>query len=252
MPLKHGSGTGKQIDLLYIEDVDTAHYLLIKDFNAFMRHRTKHHHSMHYCRKCLHGFTSKQHQMYHSDKCKQCINQYINMPEPGCIEFKATHKQDKKLFVVYFDFECLLVPIKEQKSKTTKYQKHVPCSFSIVTKSEIPAYEEETIVFSHEDPDTVVKQFVAELSRVHGEMMKCYEKSQYPIDMTVEDEIKFQSATHCHICKKELQWGSDTNYPVRDHDHFLEKNNFRAAACSTCTFNYYNRSKKVPALAHNL
>ena len=35
-PLKHGSGIGEQIDLLYIQDDDTAHYMLIKNFNAFI------------------------------------------------------------------------------------------------------------------------------------------------------------------------------------------------------------------------
>ena len=133
LPLKHGSGVGKQIDLLYIEDENTVHYLLIKDFNSFMRHRTKYHNSMYYCRKCLHGFTIKCKQEYHSEKCKQGINQYVNMPEPGVIEFKATHKQDKKLFTVYFDFACLTLPYnlcknKESISSTDKYQKHVPCS----------------------------------------------------------------------------------------------------------------------------
>ena len=257
LPLKHGSDSGHKIDLLYIENDDNAHYLLIKDFNAFMRHRTKHHNTMFYCRKCLHGFVSAKDQESHFNMCKQGINQVVKMPDPGVIEFKANHKQDKKLFAIYFDFECLTVPYStcnnnSIKSSTEKYQKHVPCSYCIATKSEFPSFEEKTMVFSHEDPETVTRQFLADLCAIHEEMMSCYEKNQFPINMTEDDEANFQSATHCHICKKELQWSSERNYPVRDHDHLLKSNNYRGAACNVCNFNYYNRSKKVPAFAHNL
>ena len=257
LPLKHGSGIGEQVDLLYLENEGFAHYLLIKDFNAFMRHRTKHHHTMFYCRKCMHGFVSSQNHDEHYQNCKQGINQFVKMPDPGVIEFKATHKQDKKLFTVYFDFECLTVPYsscskKDSSSYTEKYQKHVPCSFCIVTVSEFSEYDSKVVTFSHEDPDVVTEEFISQLTNIHGEMMKCYETNQHPIDMTPEDEMKFKSATICHICNRKLDWESEYNYPVRDHDHLKKKNNFRGAACNSCNINYFNRTKKVPAFAHNL
>ncbi len=83
-------------------------------------------------------------------------------------------------------------------------------------------------------------------------MMTCYKENQYPIDMTAEDEANFLGATYCYICKKELQWKSKTNYPVRDHSHIKKSSNYRGAACNTCNINFFNRSKKVPAFAHNL
>ena len=260
-PLKHGSEIGEQIDLLYIQDDVTAHYMLIKNFNAFMRHRTKYHHSMFYCRKCLHGFTKENHQITHSVRCKQGINQIIKMPEGGVIKFDAKHKQDRKLFAVYFDFECLTVPYNEsaptksskpKKSFTNKYQKHIPCSFCIVTKSEFKEYEEETIVYSNKDPSKVVKTFVEELGRLHDDMMICYTKNQHPIDMTKEDKKKFKNSTKCHICKKVLDWKSEKNYPVRDHNHLEKNKNFRGAAHNICNRNFFNRTKKIPAFAHNL
>ena len=67
--LRHGCGNGTPIDLLYIEDNDTAHYMLIKSFNGFMRLRTKFHHTMFYCRKCLHGFVNQEKQEKHSKLC---------------------------------------------------------------------------------------------------------------------------------------------------------------------------------------
>ena len=83
-------------------------------------------------------------------------------------------------------------------------------------------------------------------------MMTCYEENQHPCNMTMQDEVNFKNSTHCHICKKSLDWKSQKNYPVRDHDHNKEKNNFRGAAHNTCNINYFNRTKKVPVFAHNL
>ena len=257
VPMKHGSGVGKHIDLLYYEDDIAGHYMLIKDFNVFMRHRTKHHNTMFTCRKCLIAFVDQQKQVEHSILCKQGINQIVRMPKPGVIEYKARHKQEKKLFVVYFDFECLTVRHDNcipnpEKSSTTKYQTHVPCSYEIVTVSEFDEYEEKTIKFCHEDPDKVSQQFMSDMTSVHETMMQCYEDNQYPIHMTPQDEIDFKMSTHCHICEKSLDWDSKRNYPVRDHDHLRKENNFRGAACNSCNRNYFERTKKVPAFAHNL
>ena len=77
VPLKHGSGVGEQVDLLYVEDDIAGHYMLIKNFNAFMRHRTKYHNAMFWCRKCLHGFVNRNKQIEHSILCKQGINQIV-------------------------------------------------------------------------------------------------------------------------------------------------------------------------------
>ena len=257
IPLKNGLGIGQVIDLLMIEGEEYGHYVLIKNFNAFMRHKTKYHHTMFYCRKCLHGFVDENHQIQHSLLCTQGVNQIISMPKPGVVEFKATHKQEKKQFVVYFDFECLTLrqegcELNPAKSSTMTLQQHVPCSYCIMTKSEFSDYKEETIVFSHSDPNKVTEQFLEDLATIHDNMMKCYKLHQYPIKMSSEDEAIFKKSTHCHICKKKLLWGSTTNYPVRDHDHLKKENNFRGAACNVCNMNYFNRSKKVPAFAHNL
>ena len=256
-PLKHGSGVGTPIELLYIENDKLAHYLLIKDFNAFMRHRTKYHNSMFYCLKCLHGFTALRNLEEHSQRCQQGLYQKIQMPKHDKVSFKAIHKQEKKLFAMYADFESLLVPVehckpKPGKSSTTFVQEHVPCSFSIVTKSIYEDFEEETVVYTNEDPNAVTTTFITELNRLYEKMMDCYTKNQHPIHMTENDEKAFKKSTHCHICKRKLQWSSDKNYPVRDHDHTKSENNFRGAACNTCNRNYFERSKKVPVIFHNL
>ena len=65
-----------------------------------------------------------------------------------------------------------------------------------------------------------------------------------------EAKEKFESATHCHICKKEL---SRLVEPiVRDHCHFTGQ--FRGAAHQQCNLNNKIDKKKykLPIVFHNL
>ena len=156
IPIKHDIGVGIEIDLLFISNGDKGHYLLIKDFNSFMRYRTIYHHSMFYCKRCLHGFIKSNSLRDHNERCKQGESQVVVMPEPGVLEFKAYHKKERKNFVIYFNFESLVVPCDMvQGSSTRKYQQHVPCSYSIVTKSEFTDYKNDTICYTNENPDIV-------------------------------------------------------------------------------------------------
>ena len=53
--------------------------------------------------------------------------------------------------------------------------------------SEFPDYKEETIVFSHEDPNKIMEQFLEDLAKIHDKMMKCYKTHQYPIKMSSKE-----------------------------------------------------------------
>ena len=173
---------GTEIDLLYINNGEKGHYLLIKDFNSFMRYRTKHHHSMLYCKRCLHGFVKSVALTEHSERCKQGENQIIIMPEPGIIEFKAYHKKERRNFVIYFDFESIVVPCDVVQGRSTiKYQKHLACSYSIVTKSEFSDYKDDVICYTHDNPDTVTSSFIKDLNKIYEKMMLCYKNNQHPI-----------------------------------------------------------------------
>ena len=252
-PLKHGCGVGTPIELLYVEDGQKAQYMLIKSFNSFMRYRSKYQHSMNFCLKCMHGFTTKELLAEHATRCSQGVFQNVKMPSKGStIKFKAHSKQERKMFVMYSDFEATLRKLHiKNTGKTTFEEAHDPCSYCIVTKSEYEDYNEEIIVFSDPDPLIVTKQYVDDLFRIHAKMMKHYESKQHPIDMSEADEKKFKMSMHCHVCQHKLQWGHKTNYPVRDHDHTKVNQNFRGAACNSCNRNYYERSRKVAVLTHN-
>ena len=72
------------------------------------------------------------------------------------------------------------------------------------------------------------------------------------VDMSWDNDAndKFESATHCHVCKKELNRSTETI--VRDHSHFTRL--FGGAAHEECNLHYkIDKSKyKLPVVFHNL
>jgi hypothetical protein len=50
----------KHVDLLYTENEETSHYVLIKDFNKLNCKITKHKNKQHFCRWCIQHFTTKK------------------------------------------------------------------------------------------------------------------------------------------------------------------------------------------------
>ena len=98
------------INLLLITEDEKKHYVLIKDFNAFMYNQTKHKERKHFCMYCLQCFSSERIFANHVNNCLT-INgaQAINMPKQGenILKFNNFHKQLPVPFVIYADFEAI-------------------------------------------------------------------------------------------------------------------------------------------------
>ena len=98
-----------QMNLLLITEDEKKHYVLIKDFNAFMYNQTKHKEKKHFCMFCLQCFSSERILANHVNNCLT-INgaQAINMPKQGqnILKFNNFHKQLPVPFVIYADFEA--------------------------------------------------------------------------------------------------------------------------------------------------
>ena len=73
-----------QINLPLITEDQKKHYVLIKNFNAFMYNQTKHENKNHFCMYCLQCFSSERILVKHTNNCLT-INgaQAINMPKKG-------------------------------------------------------------------------------------------------------------------------------------------------------------------------
>ena len=85
-----------QMNLLLITKDEKKHYVLIKDFNAFMYNQSKHKERKHFCMYCPQCFSSERILANHVNNCLT-INgaQAINMPKQGenILKFNNFHKQ---------------------------------------------------------------------------------------------------------------------------------------------------------------
>ena len=133
-----------QMNLLLITKDEKKHYVLIKDFNAFMYNQTKHKERKHFCMYCLQCFSSERILANHVNNCLT-INgaQAINMPKQGenILKFNNFHKQLPVPFVIYADFEAITKKVqgckqneemeneKNKRSYTEAYQTHEDCGY---------------------------------------------------------------------------------------------------------------------------
>ena len=133
-----------QMNLLLIIEDEKKHYVLIKDFNAFMYNQSKHKERKHFCMYCLQCFSSERILANHVNNCLT-INgaQAINMPKQGenILKFNNFHKQLPVPFVIYADFEAITKKVQgcrqseemeDEKNKTSyteAYQTHEDCGY---------------------------------------------------------------------------------------------------------------------------
>ena len=131
-----------QMNLLLITKDEKKHYVLIKDFNAFMYNQSKHKERKHFCMYRLQCFSSIEILDAHRKNCI-VINgkQAIKMPneDENGVEFINHRKQIPVPFVIYADFEAITKKNKKSEvneskdnsnvSYTKAYQTHVDCGY---------------------------------------------------------------------------------------------------------------------------
>ena len=73
-------------------------------------------------------------------------------------------------------------------------------------------------------------------------------------ELTPEEQVKYDNATHCHICGLAFNWLDEAidGKPHRDHDHLTGA--FRGAAHPKCNVNYRINPEtiEIPCFIHNL
>ena len=193
------------------------------------------------------------------------------------IEFWAFKRQIRNPFVIYADIESLLIPIHEQKSEKVRViQKHQAHSIGYYLKSTM-----DHIIVSRYRMHRgrhCIEWFVNELLKI----VKTIENaSRKPMNQLSLDQIqKFNSTTHCHMCKKpflnedirnisdnftllddedmnnsdamNIDGEMDENRLLRkvaDHCHMT--GDYRGAAHIYCNLRY-QEPKIIPVIFHNL
>ncbi|XP_044741459.1 uncharacterized protein LOC123302553 [Chrysoperla carnea] len=237
-PVRVSSNTaGKKIDLLAVENGNSHHFCWIKNLAKLNRSGvTKHEHKIFLCDRCLNYFATDGKLQQHSVNCGEKEAVRVRMPKTDderFVEFQKFSHQEPIPYIVYADFEALLVPQHHEVmemdhgSYTQNIQKHIPYS----------AYH----------GTGCSKWFVKELEQVAYTLEKKIKHIEPIIPLTIEQEMEFLCAEKCHICKKSF---TPTN-SIRVHDHSHITGYYRGPAHQICNLNYQN-SKVIPVVMHNL
>lgn len=241
----------KEIDLLYIETETQSHYAYIKNLNRLVGSQlSKHKQAKYICRRCLMYFGQESRLREHLRDCK--LHEAIKpiMPPSGSrVEFKNFNNKFQHPYVIYIDFECLLVPYEETpgKSKIVKTKKHVPYGFTtyLVSRVNDEYFTPTTYRASCEtELENVPMKLVENLVQLMNIIKGKYENSK-PLYLTVEEQIRYGKTNTCHICETVIE----TEKKVRDHCHLTGK--YLGPAHNECNLNR-KLPTKIPVFCHNL
>uniref|UniRef100_A0A2S2Q9M7 DNA-directed DNA polymerase n=2 Tax=Sipha flava TaxID=143950 RepID=A0A2S2Q9M7_9HEMI len=253
-------------DLLSVTDDENSHYIYIANFSRLIRSQKTHHESQAiFCKRCFTSFHKQnlKHKLsgqaaleHHRLICGPHKPILPKMPEDGTVlEFNAWQNAQRHPIVIYADFEALLVKTDEEKGdNTTIIQKHRPMSYGLIVKAseDVPTellsehnIPTEPVIYrgSESQPD-VARHFIETVTDISLNIEKLL-KTNIPINMFADDIQVHEAATHCNLCKCDVN-----NYTrIRDHDHLTGK--FRQTLCSRCNLSL-KQPKYVPVFIHNL
>ena len=242
--------------LLYWSRGDVHHYAWVKNLNRLLARTKKHHSSTHFCERCFQGFTKPDLLIKHLDNCASIPIQAVQMVDEE-IAFKSWSKTEECLFRVYADFECLLQTCEEGTDKTTKVQKHIPCSVAWTLISDHPEVDNRQFLYRPTpDEDTSIEEASADvidhlmesLQELEEELYD-YQKQVKPMVLTEEEQAQHEAATHCYMCSYPILEETGKWAKVRDHNHATGV--YRGAAHSNCNIQK-KRSYHIPVFFHNL
>ena len=240
-----------EIDLLYWNE----HYAWIKNFSRFIYDLSPAHRPKFFCKRCFGLFLNSETFHRHHKICDRpdFDSMIFLFPSEGTtLKFHNSRHQLKVPFIIYADFESLLLPEdapiphanQVKRRRTTLIDRHVPCAAGIyvVSANAIlfpPTYESFT-------GENVVQWFLNRLFDI-SENIKTILSDPKRLVMTQADWATFNASSFCWICKEAF----DLRKPetkVRDHDHLTGQ--FRGAAHSECNLQL-QQTRKLPVFLHN-
>ena len=165
------------------------------------------------------------------------------------IKFKNVERKIKSPFLIYVNFESILVPEDKGKqdsneSYTNKCQKHVACShgYKLVCVDEEVSKPFKSYL-GVDSAYNFISSMIEEGKYCSDEVKKHFKRE---LVMTKEDHKDFENSTKCWICDNNY---IDTDVKVRYHFHIT--GNYRGSAHRDCNINV-KLNHKVTAIFHNL
>ena len=105
----------------------------------------------------------------------------------------------KKPFVIYADFESLLLNVdRDEKASTQRYQKHEACGYAYKRVSSLEKYDKPLQIFRGDGTQNVAEHFINEIVKESDEIRDIMSKI-IPMKLTEEEENQFQSSTKCYL-----------------------------------------------------
>lgn len=238
------------VNLLYIEEGDNSHYLLIKRLGALRPSEKINNDTKHICPQCLsYAGVTKEKLDNHLKLCMKKEAQKVIMPEKDLkMRFKNNKNQFKHPFFVIADFESTLKKINIANGNTTKYQQHEANSYAVKYNCIHKNHDEEIYNYMDTNPEKVVESFVLKLEEY---ALKSYNllqlnKSTKNIIFTKEQLINHKRANQCFNCKCEF---TEQNKKCAHHDHI--SGGFISSLCNDCNLDFQYQNF-IPVLMHNL
>ena len=104
------------VNLMLIADVENPnkkHYIAIKSLSRLLsKQNSKHKEAQHFCTNCLNGFESEIIRDEHYEYCRSKDSVRVEMPTKNpVVKYADGQYQFKVPFVIYADFESILVPL---------------------------------------------------------------------------------------------------------------------------------------------
>lgn len=225
------------------------HFHLIKGWNPFLltsKNKTQ------LCQIC--GKLTKSKVIKNDIVCDKCktstIHENVSFPEKGKKQqFTNYNKTVLTPFFFVCDIETVLGEVQDDDSKTKSKKKkiHKPIAIGIYKKC-----IDDT--FSFKKPkvhlgEDCIEKFYDTMSKELVAIEDFLSTTNHKIDMSMNDEHDFVKSEQCYVCR--VNFVSNNLKKMRDHDHYLPKNNYRGAICNSCNLNRTDSRISTPCFFHN-
>jgi hypothetical protein len=229
----------RHVNLLYFERENKGHYCLIKNLIQLVRRQfSKYKGKTYMCEACLQFFTSENKHTSHN-----CSQVCTVLPEKNStLLFKHFDRKQKTNFIIYADFESLLLNCTGNNTENTRNLKvHQPSCFAYyICCSHNPGLNKFVSYRGSDCVEVFIERLIEDARRLHQIL-----NVKNPMSpLTKNQEQSFQNATVCHICNNLL-----FDDKVRDHDHVTSE--YRGAAHSHCNL-MFRVCPFIPVVFHNL